>query len=167
MRLEKLARYQIWADDAARRLLADLTDEEFDREVLPPFGSIRKLTAHIVLAMEFNIEMRARKRELDPYEVGDMVHALPRDDLLEKWRETDMKFLETVGTETGEIYVFPSFLGEGEMTVDHTDFCLQYLLHTAHHRAQIMSALRAMGKEAETTDYLFYLSHLNEAVLKR
>jgi uncharacterized damage-inducible protein DinB len=37
---------------------------------------------------------------------------------------------------------------------------MQYLLHTHHHRGQIMSALRAMGKEAKTTDYLFYLSYL-------
>lgn len=162
MRLEKLARYQIWADDTARRLLADLTDEEFDREVLPPFGSIRNLAVHIVLAMEFNIEARFLKREIDPYKLGEELHAMPRDLLLERWRETDEKLLEIVAAETGEEYAFPSFLGEGEMSVDHTDFSLQYLLHTAHHRAQIMSALRSMGKEAETTDYLFYLSHLNE-----
>ena len=47
MILEKLARYQLWADDIARGLVGDLTDEEFTREILPPFGSIQSLCAHI------------------------------------------------------------------------------------------------------------------------
>jgi len=36
----------------------------------------------------------------------------------------------------------------------------QFVVHTAYHRSQIMSALRMMGKEVVGTDYLFYLSHL-------
>ena len=51
----------------------------------------------------------------------------------------------------------PFACGE-EITLDQDDYLSQYLLHTQHHRAQIMSALRVMGKEAVTTDYLFYLS---------
>lgn len=35
MILEKLARYQLWADDIARGLVGGLTDEEFSREILP------------------------------------------------------------------------------------------------------------------------------------
>ena len=56
--------------------------------------------------------------------------------------------------------VFPNFLGEGEMKVGHDDYFTQYLIHTAYHRAQVMSAMRALGREGVGTDYLFYLSHL-------
>ena len=51
MNLQRLVEYQIWADDQARDLLRGLTDEEFSKDVLPPFGSIRSLCAHITLAI--------------------------------------------------------------------------------------------------------------------
>ena len=159
----KLAEYQIWADGVIMRLLGELSQEEFDRDVLPPFGSIRNLCTHIVLAMEFNLEGRAWKKKIDPYEIGEAIHDLDQGALLEKWNETDEKLLRYARARVEEGYAFPNFLGEGEMQVDSGDFFMQYLLHTQHHRGQIMSALRAMGLEAKSTDYLFYLSHLNES----
>lgn len=161
MDLEKLAEYQIWADEVARELLKGLTEEEFSRDVLPPFGSIRSLAAHIVLAIEYNLEVRVGKREVDPHEMGEEISNLSKEGLLARWREADEGLLEFARTETDEEYAFPNFLGEGEIRVGHGDYAIQYLFHTVHHRAQIMSALRAMGKEGRTTDYLFYLSHLS------
>ena len=158
MDLKKLAEYQIWADDKARELLADLTEEELSREVLPPFGSIRSLCAHITLAIEFNLRRHVDKEEFDPEELGEEIYTAPKEGLLELWRRADLRLLEYAGTETDEAYVFPNFLREGEIALDQDDYLSQYLLHTQHHRAQIMSALRVMGREAVTTDYLFYLS---------
>jgi uncharacterized damage-inducible protein DinB len=160
MDLVKLASYQIWADGVIIRLLRELSQEEFDREVLPPFGSIRNLCTHIILAMEFNIEGRAHKRRIDPNQIGEEIHSLDQEALLAKWKETDAKLLEYAKTREEEDYIFPNFLGEGEMRVGSGDFFMQYLLHTQHHRGQIMSALRLMGLEAKSTDYLFYLSYL-------
>jgi uncharacterized damage-inducible protein DinB len=160
MNPEKLAEYQIWADGVVTKLLRELSQEEFDRDVLPPFGSIRNLCTHIILAMEFNLEGRAWKKKIDPNQIGEAIHSLDQETLLTKWRQTDAKLLEYAKTRAKEDYTFPNFLGEGEMRVSSGDFFMQYLLHTQHHRAQIMSALRAMGKEAKSTDYLFYLSYL-------
>jgi hypothetical protein len=42
----------LWADDQVRELLASLIDEEFGREVLQPYGSIRSLVTKIVLVFE-------------------------------------------------------------------------------------------------------------------
>lgn len=160
MNPEKLAEYQIWADGVIIKLLRELSHEEFDRDVLPPFGSIRNLCTHIILAMEFNLEGRAWKKKIDPNQIGEAINSLDQEALLSKWRETDAKLLEYAKTRTEEDYNFPNFLGEGEMRVSSGDFFMQYLLHTQHHRGQIMSALRAMEKEAKSTDYLFYLSYL-------
>ncbi len=74
------------------------------------------------------------------------------------WREADLRLLEFAESRSDETYVFPNFLREGQITLDQEDYLSQYILHTQHHRAQIVSALRLMGKEAKTTDYLFYLS---------
>jgi len=163
MDLEKLARYMIWANDIARDLLEELAEEEFSRDVLPPFGSIRSLCAHIMLAIEYNIETRVKKREIDPYELDERYHNMPKEALLARWREVDGELLDYARVETDEAYTFPNFLGDGEIRVPRDDFFMQYLLHTTHHRAQVMSALRAMGKEARTTDYLFYLSDTAKA----
>ena len=160
MNPHRLTEYQIWADDQARELLGGLTEEEFSREVLPPFGSIRSLCAHITLAIEFNLRRHVDKEEFDPEELGEEIYTAPKERLLEKWRKADLRLLEYAGSGREESYVFPNFLGEGQITLDQDDYLSQFLLHTQHHRAQIMSALRVMGKEAVTTDYLFYLSDM-------
>ena len=160
MNLQRLAEYQIWADDKARELLGGLTEEEFSRDVLPPFGSIRNLCAHITLAIEFNLKHHVDKEEFDPEELGGEIYTAPKERLLEKWRQADLRLLEYSESRTDETYVFRNFLGEGQIALDQDDYLSQYLLHTQHHRAQIMSALRVMGKEAVTTDYLFYLSDI-------
>ena len=160
MILEKLDRYQLWADDIARDLVGDLNDEEFTREILPPFGSIRSLCAHITIAIEFNLKYHVDKAEFDPEELGEEIHTAPKGRLLEMWREADTRLLEFAKTRGDETYVFRNFLGEGQIPLDRDDYLSQYILHTQHHRAQIMSALRLMEKEAKTTDYLFYLSDI-------
>lgn len=161
MDLKKLAEYHVWANDVARRMLEELSEEELSRDVVPPFGSIRSLCTHIMLAIEYNIEKRARGKDVDPYELGEALHKAPKDSLLAKWREIDEKLLEYAMAETDEEATFPNFLGEGEIRVNHDDFVLQYILHTVYHRAQIMSAMRALGREGKTTDYLYYLSYLS------
>ena len=158
MDLLKIAEYQLWADDQARELLSDLSEEEFSRDVLPPFGSIRSLCAHITLAIEFNLKRHVDKEEFDPEQLGKKIHTAPKERLLKMWRQADTRLLDFAGSRTDETYVFRNFLREGEIYLDQDDYLSQYLLHTQHHRAQIMSALRVMGKEAVTTDYLFYLS---------
>jgi uncharacterized damage-inducible protein DinB len=100
------------------------------------------------------------KEEFNPEELGEEIHTAPKERLLEKWRQADLRLLEYAESRTDETYVFRNFLGEGQITLDQDDYLSQYLLHTQHHRAQIMSALRVMGKEAVTTDYLFYLSDI-------
>jgi uncharacterized damage-inducible protein DinB len=160
MDLQRLTEYQIWADDKARKLLEGLMEEEFSREVLPPFGSIRSLCAHITIAIEYNLRHQVEKEEFDPEELWEELYTAPKEGLLEKWRLADTRLLEYAGLRTDETYIFRNFLREGEITLDQDDYLSQYLLHTHHHRAQIMSALRVMGKEAVTTDYLFYLSDI-------
>jgi uncharacterized damage-inducible protein DinB len=154
----KIAEYMLWADDKARRLLEGLSEEEFSRDVLPPFGSIRSLCAHITLATEFNLKRHVDKEELNPEQFMEEIHTAPKERLLEMWRKADTRLLDFAGSRTDETYVFRNFLREGEITLNQEDYLSQYLLHTQHHRAQIMSALRVMGKDAVTTDYLFYLS---------
>jgi len=160
MDLEKQANYHIWANDRAREIIKCLSDEEFTREVVPPFGSVKRLCIHMVMAIEFNLMRRVYGEEVDPYEMDDELDAMPRDELMGRWREVDLRLRDYALGYSDHVAVFPNFLGEGEMQVRHDDYFTQYLIHTAYHRAQVMSAMRALGSEGVGTDYLFYLSHI-------
>jgi uncharacterized damage-inducible protein DinB len=85
------------------------------------------------------------------------------NELLSHWRKMDLRLKWFASNRLDFDAVFPNFLGKGEIKVNHDDYLNQYLIHTVHHRAQIMSAFRLMGKEAVGTDYLFYLSALATA----
>jgi len=63
---------------------------------------------------------------------------------------------------TTEQIRFPNFVSGGDVVLEPEDFCTQYIMHTTYHRGQLLSMLKMLGKEGETTDYLFYLFHLEE-----
>ena len=157
--LEKLCTYQIWADTQVRDILKGLTEEEFTCEIGPPFKSIKNLCVHIVIAMEYNIKSCVEKIEVNAEELFESLEKLSRDELLAKWEETEKKLLETV-QKVREPIEFPNFLTGGEIVLDPADFFMQYIIHTVYHRGQLISMLKILGKEGVTTDYLFYLFHL-------
>ena len=160
MDLTKLAEYNLWANDRSRNLLRGLTEDEFSREVLPPYGNIRSLVSHIVMAIEINFVLRVDGGAIDANDLWESLWRLPIGELLDHWREMDLRLVRFASTHMGLDAVFPNFLGEGDIRVGHDDYFTQYLIHTVHHRAQVMSVLRLIGKEAIGTDYLFYLSSL-------
>jgi uncharacterized damage-inducible protein DinB len=163
MEQSKLADYNLWANDRVRNLLSGLTEEEFSRHVLPPYDSIRNLVAHIVLAVEFNLVMRVDGGEIDADDLWESLSRMTEEELLGHWRDMDLRLKWFASNRLDLDAVFPNFLSEGKIKVNHDDYLNQYLIHTVHHRAQIMSALRLMGEEAVGTDYLFYLSALATA----
>ena len=161
MDLCKLSDYHIWANDRTRDLVRGLSEEEYTRDVVPPFGSVKRYCVHSLMAVEFNLSRRVQGVDADPYRMDDELNAMSIDALMDRWREADLQLRDYALGYEGHVAVFPNFLGEGEMQVSHDDYFTQYLVHTAYHRAQIMSAMRALGKEGVGTDYLFYLSHLS------
>ena len=83
MNLEKVAKYQIWANDLIREIIASLTEEEFTKE------NVKDLSIHIILAIEWNLEAVIHKKSVDWGEMYDEYYKLPKETLLKKWRETD------------------------------------------------------------------------------
>jgi uncharacterized damage-inducible protein DinB len=160
MELAKLAEYHLWANNRVREMLKSLTDEEYTREIIPPFGSIKNLVIHSVLAAEYNIKTRVECQTVEPHDVWEQISDMNLPETLAHWQKVDNMLVDFSSTHLDLETVFPNFLGEGEMPVDHDDFFMQYMVHTAYHRSQIMSAMRMLGKEGVGTDYLFYLSYL-------
>ena len=160
MNLVKLADYHMWANNRVRNKLLELGEEEYAREVIPPYKSIKNLVIHSIIAVEYNLRLRVDGEEAHPEEIGEKIASMSIAEAMMHWEKIDKQLVEFATTHLDLEAVFPNFLREGEITVDHDDFFTQYLIHTAYHRSQIMSALRMMEKEGIGTDYLFYLSHL-------
>lgn len=160
MNLEKLADYHMWANDRTRSVIKSLKHEEYEKDLVPPLGSIKAHIAHTILACEYNLKARIDGETVDGRAIFDKVSGKSIEDVCEHWRTIDEGVVSLASTHLDLDATFPNFLGEGTMQVNHDDFFMQYIIHTAYHRSQIMSAMRMLGKEAVGTDYLFYLSHL-------
>ncbi|MCE7740213.1 MAG: hypothetical protein KAU62_05945 [Candidatus Heimdallarchaeota archaeon] len=152
MNLEKIAHYQIWANDKIREIIVSLKEEEFAKE------NIQDLCAHTILAIEYNLETKVHKKSVDVEVMYEELYNLSKEELLNKWKETDERLLEHIKNITEEKIEFPNFVkGEGKVYMTQEDYYFQYLSHTIYHRAQLMTALKKLGKEGKTTDYLMYL----------
>ena len=156
----KFADYHLWANNRVRGKLMELTEDEYCKDLVPPLNSIKNHVIHSILAVEYNLRVRIDGEKADPYEISDAIACMTIQEAMQHWEKMDHQLVDFASTHLDLDSTFPNFLGEGEMQVNHDDFLTQYVVHTAYHRGQIMSALRMMGKEGIGTDYLFYLSHL-------
>ena len=158
----KFADYHLWANNRVRGKLLKLTEDEYCKDLVPPLNSIKGHVIHSILAVEYNLRVRVDGDDADPRGIVDTVAGMTVQEAMCHWEKIDRQLVGFASTPIDLDATFPNFLGEGEMQVNHDDFLTQYVVHTAYHRGQIMSALRMMGKEGVGTDYLFYLSHLEE-----
>lgn len=152
MKLEKIAKYQIWANDEIREIIESLTEEEFTKE------SIQDFCVHTIVAIEYNLETKVNKKEVDVEELYEKLYELSKEELMKKWIETDERLLKYIENIDEKQIEFPNIVkGEGKVYMTQEDFYFQYLSHTIYHRGQLMTALKKLGKEGKTTDYLMYL----------
>lgn len=161
MKLAKLGKYQIWADDLIREIMVKLSKEEFMKKVIPETASIRDLCIHIVISLEFNIRTWIREEEVNPEVLYEELNSLSKEELLKRWKKADESLLANMKKREKSIK-FLNFLTEETFTIEPYDFFFQYITHTAYHRGQLMSAIKKLGKEGITTDYLFYLFELDK-----
>lgn len=152
MNLEKVAEYQIWANDEVRAIIDELTEDEFTKE------NIQDLCAHIILAIDQNLETVILKKDVDWGEKYEELLELSKEGMMKRWRETDERLLNYIKNKDEKMIDFPNFVkGEGVVRMTQDDYYFQYLTHTIYHRAQLMTSLKKLGKEGRTTDYLIYL----------
>ncbi len=159
----KFADYHLWANNRVRGKLMELTENEYCKDLIPPLNSIKNHVLHSILAVEYNLRVRVNGEKADPYEISDAIVCMSIQDAMQHWEKKDRQRVAFASTHLDLDATFPNFLGERTMQVNHDDFLTQYVVHTVYHRGQIMSALRMMGKEGVGTDYLFYLSHLENS----
>lgn len=140
-RLRRLLRYDIWAN---RETLGSL------EQGAPPSRSLRWM-GHIIGA-EYLWLSRLQDRPAELAVWPD----LPIDECGRRLGELSRKLVETLGSDPGQLsrtVAYTNSKGEA-WTSTVEDILTHVTIHSAYHRGQIASDLRAAGQEPAYTDYI-------------
>jgi uncharacterized damage-inducible protein DinB len=152
--LSTLGEYHVWANKPYIETVSTLTDEEFEKDLGIPFGSIKERCIHILGAVMKCLRLMEIKSTPSDYkELFD----ISKDDIIIKWLELDELLLNTC--KTGLEGNLTLSMSENESaTMSKEDFMFQYINHTTYHRGQLKLALKVIQKEdIVDTDYLFFV----------
>ena len=156
--LVSLYEYGEWVNQRLMENAADLTDEQFKRDLLPGFGSVHRTLVHILGAERIWFERwqgRSPKTMLTPHEAPTLRA------IREQW-----------ATLSDERRAYLAALAEAELavTMHWTDtrgqpsalplwqMMLHCANHSTHHRSEVAAMLTELGHEPDSTDLLkFYL----------
>ena len=150
MVFKNLADYHLWTGWKMRELLQDIDPDTFVKD----FGghSPKSLVQHIVLALETCFFFAERSTDES---VFDRVRRLPKQELLKRWEILDTR-LSTAIEEIPQGTITVTHIREEQFDIDVVDFFLQYLIHTTHHRGQLVLVLSNLGYDIPGTDYLMF-----------
>ena len=156
--IQFLTEYLLWSDRKVVSLLKKLKEEEFNRSFGELTGSIHSKTAHILSIYEFFIKII----EGTPHDKFPDLSHLNQKELIAKWETILEQWPGLVkGTEKSDLLGLPL---AGNQRVEAEHIFLDALLHTVHHRGQILTFIRLLGKTKEEVhprdtnlDYLLYL----------
>lgn len=155
--VSRLNEYLGWSDRRLLAVLKKLSDEEFQREFAPLAGSIHHKTAHIVsIYVFFQSILEGNPLEQFP----DLSH-LNRLELIDRWEGIIEQWPNLWGSNQDKLLPLPL---AGNQRVEAREVFVDALLHTVHHRGQILTMVRLLGKDKEAVhprdtnlDYLMFL----------
>ncbi|SNS72397.1 Uncharacterized damage-inducible protein DinB (forms a four-helix bundle) [Ekhidna lutea] len=148
--------YMKWSDLKIINILENISDEDYNKEFNALSGNIRSKASHIISIYEYFIAL-LRKEQIDGFPDKS---GLSRTELISLWKK-DLQELERLMTKEQGLIALPL---AGNQRVQAKHIYLDASLHTIHHKGQILTMLRMMGKSKEdlhprdtNMDYLWYL----------
>ncbi len=148
--------YLEWSDHKIISILKDISPKEYNHKFNDLAGSIRSKASHIVSIYDFFIAIL----ENAPIPNFPDRSNLSKEELLEIWKNDLIRIKDFIGTKSGN---YPLPLANNQQ-VDVAHIYIDAALHTVHHRAQILTMLRLLGKNKDelhprdtNMDYLKYL----------
>jgi uncharacterized damage-inducible protein DinB len=152
LNLVNLADYHVWAGTQIRQPVRELSGTEFTKDL--GGRSVRAICEHILAALETCFYLATHS---DDTSVFERIEEASKEELLQRWQELDLQLAEKIKEKpTGKITV--PHLIEEPFDLNALDFYLQYVFHTIHHRGQLATALRSLGKDVPGTDYLMFFA---------
>ncbi|HLH70827.1 MAG TPA: DinB family protein [Candidatus Dormibacteraeota bacterium] len=154
--LSELFRYHAWANDRTLAAFEGL-GAELDEPAPGTMGTIRKTLGHLTLVEEgFLLGIEGRSLEV----LGDRERYVERDPAWYRERLAEVgrryrQFLESADEAGLERELRLSWLPFG---ISVRQVLRQVLVHSAHHRSQVLSWLGARGRTAPDLDYVLMLA---------
>ena len=154
--LQRLYDYGYWANRKLFAVIAELTPEEFTRQVGGSYGSVRNTLVH-VLSAEWGWLDRCGGRERGP-RLNAEDYPTPAA-LIEKWGSVEAHVREFLsGLRDADLSREVEFaLGAGPKYRMPVGQLLQHgANHAVHHRGQVALLLRMLGRTPGDFDLLYY-----------
>ena len=154
--LSELFRYHVWANDRTLAVFEGL-GAELDEPAPGTMGTIRKTLGHLALVEEgFLLGIEGRSPEV----LGDRERYVERDPTWyrERLAATGRRYRELLDSADEarlERRLHVPWLG---FEISAREALYQVLVHSAHHRAQVLSWLGARGGTVPDLDYVLMLA---------
>ncbi|MBI3789702.1 MAG: DinB family protein [Gemmatimonadetes bacterium] len=153
--LRRLYDYHYWANRAQLAVVAQLTSDQFTRDVSGSYGSVRNTLVHMLSAEAGWLERcggPARGPKFEPHQFPTV------SALVERWTTSEAQvraFLAPL-TDADTARVIEFSLGGPTQRGALGDLMAQGALHGIHHRGQVALLLRALGVVPGNTDYVLF-----------
>jgi uncharacterized damage-inducible protein DinB len=152
-----LIQYNRWANHRILDAVAQLSSEEFTRNLGSSFTSIRDTLVHILWAEWLWLE---RWQGNSPQESFDPAQFPTVEPIRRRWVSIETEqtsFLEELvpGSERRRLSYINSRNEKWEYSL--AQMVQQVTVHSAYHRGQVTTMLRQLGRTPPMTDYLVYI----------
>ena len=149
--------YSYWANARLFPVIANLTDEEFTREVVGGYGSVRTTLVHMMSAESGWLDRCGgppRGERLNPSDFPTLETVTRRWAVYEDQMRRFLGSLTDAELTRSITYTIPPLGLSGEGRVG--DLLHHAVIHNTHHRGQVALLLRALGQVPGNVDILFY-----------
>jgi len=151
-------RYNLRANKLLCDVMAALTDEQIDMEIVSSFPSIRKTVYHMWGAEDI-WKRRLSRESTDTWAPKHFKGAFT--EALQSWQDTSQWYIDFIQAAGDELLLgnltYKNMAGD-EYTNSVRDIVQHVMNHSTYHRGQLVTMLRQAGvTEIPSTDYIAFL----------
>ena len=151
---KELAEYNLWANAIVLNWLEQITDEQWDREIISSFNSIQETVLHIISA-EYAWLQRFRK---EPFDWLQSTYKGTKEEHIKLWKQTSEGFKTFVDAfDENNLNTNLDFkrLNGDAYSMPYYQLFAHVVNHATYHRGQLVTMLRQAGfTKVSATDLL-------------
>lgn len=154
--IRELFEYNRWADDRLLRAVADISFEQFTRDMGSSFRSVRDTLVHILSA---NWVWLSRWEGVSPREMPREWKEVTPIELRRAWRDVESKQATYVNSlddsDLDRVIRYMNMAGE-RFSSPLWQMLRHVVNHATYHRGQVTTMLRQLGLHPASTDMIAY-----------
>ena len=154
--IRRLYAYCDWANDRMLAVIADLSDEQFSRELVSSFSSIRETLSHIAFAEWLWLQ---RYKGTSPSETPDWTESRSLEVLRDRMHATAAdrrEYLDALGDDAIASTIDYRSMSGDPFTMSLGDVLVHCANHSTYHRGQLVTMLRQVGATPPGTDFTVF-----------